>query len=320
MNPSEITLSLIRIKSVSGEEREVGKFLVNLLKSKFEVKTQTVGNSFNVIAMRGKPRMLLTTHMDTVPGDIEASEDSEYVYGRGACDAKGIIASMICAAEEALDEGIEDFALLFDVSEETDFSGVKEAIKELRPEFVVIGEPTNLKTGVGQKGLLGIRLSCYGKSAHGSMPEKGESAIEKLFETLSEIVDEARKAGVTLNVGKISGGTAINVVADYAEALIEIRYLEKSSKLYDLIKASGQIEVLYDYDPVGAINDTFNIEDGIIMPYFTEMYFWSKGAKCIVLGPGDFELAHTDNEKVSKKDLEKARQIYLDMIRQVLGR
>src|SRR3989338_568827 len=319
MNTSEIALSLIRIKSVSGEENEVGEFLVNLLKNKFDVRKQKVGKRFNVIATRGKPRVLLTTHMDTVPGNLEVGEDLEYIYGRGACDAKGIIASMICAGQDALDEGVEDFAMLFDVSEETDFSGVKKAANELNPEFVIVGEPTNMKIGIGQNGLLGIRLGCCGKASHGSIPEKGESAIVKLFDAISKIKNEAQNSVVTLNIGKVSGGTAINVVADYAEALLEIRYVRRPSKLFDLIKTLGRIDILYDYEPVGAVNET-PVGNDFIMSYFTEMYFWSKEAKCIVLGPGDFELANTDNEKIRKKDLEKARQMYLDMIKQVLGR
>lgn len=180
-----LTRDLLRIPSPSGDERGIGKFLVRRLKKSFNVKIQKVGNRFNILATKGETRLILTTHMDTIPKQLEIKEDDNYLYGRGACDAKGIIAAMICAGEEAIKKGLNNFGILLDVDEEKDFSGVKKAIKLINPGFVIVGEPTDFKIAIGQKGLIGIKIKCFGISASGSS-EKGISAIDKLIEILKK--------------------------------------------------------------------------------------------------------------------------------------
>ena len=104
----ELARQLLNIPSVSGEEKEIAEFLVDRLSRTFKVETQNVGNNFNILATCGKPDIILTTHMDTVPGLLEIKEDNDYLYGRGACDTKGIIAAMVCACEEAVKEGFNN--------------------------------------------------------------------------------------------------------------------------------------------------------------------------------------------------------------------
>jgi len=326
MNIIEFTKTLIEIPSESGNERQIGEFLAARLKNNFKITLQQVGERFNILATRGEPKLLLTTHIDTVPGILEIKEDFEWLYGRGACDAKGIIAAMIFAAEGAVKEGFTNFGLLFDVSEESDFSGIKEAVQLVNPDFVIVGEPTGLRIVIGQKGLLGIKVKSFGKAAPGSLPEQGISAITKIMKALNRLNNLVLPANeplgkTTLNIGQVQGGTAPNVVPDYAEAVVEIRTTISNNFIVDLVKkelSDEEIEILYNFESK-QIRDPnllkeLNLER-ITVPYFTEMYFWASKSPTIVLGPGEYSVAHTKKERINKKDLVKGKEIYFEIIK-----
>lgn len=323
MNPIALAKDLIAIPSPSGQEREIGLFLAERLRKHFRVTTQPIGDRFNILATAGEPKLLLTTHMDTVPGQLPVHEDEEFLYGRGACDTKGIIAAMVCAAEEAAAEGLTGFGLLFDVSEETDFSGIHEAVKLVSPDAVIVGEPTGLRVAVGQKGLLGVKVRCTGKAAPGATPEQGVSAIEQLIRALGELTraefpPHETLGRTTINIGIISGGTAANIVPDKAEAFVELRITAESSEVLDILRravTSGFLDVQYSFDPVLTADTAFlgNLQlPRTVVPFFTEMYFWPRA---IVLGPGDYSYAHTDKERIAKKDIVMAAACYRDIIR-----
>lgn len=313
----EITLlrDLIRIPSPSGEERELGIFLAQLLSKDFTVKRQQVGNRTNVLAQCGKARLLLTTHMDTVPGQLPIREDERFIKGRGTCDAKASMAAMISAASRAREEGLTDFGLLFDVSEETDFSGIKKAIQLAQPETVIIGEPTCLKIINGQKGLISAKITCTGRKAHASMPEKGKSAIDELLSLLNQVrkikFPKNKYGTTTLNIGRIIGGESANVVADKASCDLDIRTVTKNMMIIKKLQAiipRTSLNISASYEPV--------LRKGTIAPYFTEMYFWNKKVKeVIVCGPGNIDYAHSDKERVEKRELLNGTRTYLDMIR-----
>jgi len=325
MGVVELARDLIKIPSPSGEEKKAGLFIAERLKKNFDVKIQEIGDRYNIFAIKGKPNVVLTTHMDTVPKQIKINEDEINLYGRGSCDAKGILACMICACEEASQKGLDNFGMVFDVSEETDFIGILKAKDEINPEFTIVGEPTDFKIVFGQKGLIQLKIKCKGKSAPGSTPERGISAIDKLVEILGNIkklnFPEDNKLGkTTINIGKISGGSAPNVVSENAEATIEIRTTKPNEQIIKLVKKvvpNECLDINYGYEPV--LNENINfIEkfkfDKISVPYFTEMYFWAKKSKTIVFGPGKYEFAHTDKEQIRKEDLIKGKEIYLKMI------
>lgn len=328
MNAIELAKKLIRIPSESGQEQEIGSFLAERLKKNFEVTRQPVGNRFNVLAIQGKPILILTTHIDTVPKQLEIKEDNEWLYGRGACDTKGLMAAMILAAEQAVEEGLTNFGLLFDVSEETDFSGVKKALSLVNPEYVIVGEPTAFTMRIGQKGLLSFKLVCKGKAAPGATPEQGVSAIERLMDDLQRLLKiplpEDEKLGQScLNIGMIQGGSAVNVVPDYAEATIEIRTTEFNLLFLDRIRKAlrfAELEITSDFDFVILSElewvQPFNLKP-TISKGFNELYFWSQRSKAIVFGPGDYAYAHGDEEKIRKEDILKGQPIYLDMIRRL---
>ncbi len=325
MEVLKLARDLIKIPSPSGEEKEICNYLVKRLEKNFDVKIQKVGNRFNILAVKGYPKLILTTHMDTVPKQTSFNEDEIWIYGRGSCDAKGVIASMVCACEEALEKGIKDFGMLFDVGEETDFSGIKKAIDLVNPEIIIVGEPTSFKIVYGQKGLIQLKIRCKGKSAPGSTPEKGISAINILIEILKRLLSndypkDALLGDATLNIGKIAGGSAPNVVADYAEAVVEIRTTKPNKDILNIIEKivpQECLEITCNYEPILNNNISF-IEkfrfNKIVVPYFTEMYFWAKKGKVIVFGPGDYEFAHSDEERIKKEDLVKGKKAYLDMI------
>ncbi len=320
-----LTRDLLRIPSPSGNEKQVGVFLAKRLRKSFKVKLQKVGNRFNILATKGKPRLLLTTHLDTVSKELPLREDKKWLYGRGACDTKGIIAAMVCAAEEVVTLGRNDFGLLFDVSEESDFSGIQKAIKIVNPKRVIVGEPTDGKIVYGQKGLLGIKIKCKGKTAPGATPEKGISAINQLLSILEiirrkKLLEDSELGKTTINIGKISGGVAPNVVADSAEAIIEVRTICRNNKVKELLLkgiSKENVEILYNFEPTINRDKRFLADckgKKEIAPYFTEMYFWAKKAKAIVFGPGDYKYAHTDKEKIRKSDLIKGKKAYLEII------
>jgi len=325
MGVIELARDLVKIPSPSGEEKEVGLFIVERLKNNFDVKIQKVGNRFNILATKGKPNLILTTHMDTVPKQIKINEDEINLYGKGSCDAKGILACMVCACEEASQKGLNNFGMVFDVSEEADFAGILKAKDEINPKFTIVGEPTDFKIVFGQKGLIQLKIKCKGKSAPGSTPERGISAIDKLVEILESIKkinlpEDDNLGKTTINIGEISGGSAPNVVSESAEATIEIRTAKSNKEILQLLNEvvpNECLEVNYEYEPVLNENLDFIRKfqfDKISVPYFTEMYFWGKKSKTIVFGPGKYEFAHSDEEQIRKEDLIKGKEIYLKMI------
>ncbi len=336
---AELARDLIEIPSPSGEEAALGEYLVRRLKGRFEVRTEAVdGNRFNVLAVRGDPKVVFTTHMDTVPGALPVSLTRLALRGRGACDAKGPLAAMIAAAEEAADLGYTDFGLFFDVDEEADFRGISVAMgglaKGLSPKLVVVGEPTSLRLFVGQKGLLGLTLVSRGRAAHASTPEKGESAIMKLISALAELENMTWTRDVlygetTVNIGVIKGGSAPNVVADYAEAGVDMRIVpgdeEAASRIAGMLKGVS-LRAAFSYPAVRCAGK--EAEDMLlallsrkglnarpaITPLFTEMYFWNRRSPSVILGPGNPALAHTTEESVSIDELETAVSLYREIV------
>ncbi|RJQ15512.1 M20 family peptidase [Candidatus Woesearchaeota archaeon] len=317
MNPETLLKKLIAISSVSGNEEQIGNFLFSFLSSYFNVrKIYVAKNRLNIQATTGNPELYLASHMDTVPGKAIVREDKEKIYGRGSCDAKGCIASMICAAIALKKEGVTDFGLYFTVGEETDFCGAKKVPKE----FAIVGEPTNLFPEIGQKGLLGFNVTAKGKNAHGATPEKGSCAITKISEAVRILQEttfpESSLGKTALNIGFIQGGTAINTVPDKATISCELRTVKDNYRYKRILKKKLKgYSIMYktDYNPVMMSNKLQKTAEKTIGKKvkiargFTELYFWKKG---IIFGPGNPKKAHTDKEYIEKEQLEKAVMTY----------
>jgi acetylornithine deacetylase len=329
----ELTKTLVNINSVTGREAECAHFLSDRLgKLGFEVEAQSVdGVRCNVFATRGQPRVVLSTHMDTVPPFFEAREDADYIYGRGSCDAKGIIAAQVAAAQRLLGEGRSNFGLLILVGEETLSDGAHAA--NLAPrgsQYIINGEPTDNRLAVGSKGNLWFRLEVQGRAAHSAYPELGESAIEKLLDILADVRSlrlpyDPVFGPSTLNIGLISGGRAQNVIPDHAEADILFRSIPEPA---DVPNLRTRVEKLLDGRcKLTLVRDTPPLKLEAIEGYATQMVSFTTDlpsltnwGRPLLIGPGSIHEAHTEDEKVPKAELLKAVEIYVKLVRELLGR
>lgn len=334
MDPFALTRSLIDIESLTGHEKAVGEFLFVTL-SKLGAGTggliermEVSPERFNVLATWGQPMVTLSTHMDTVPPFFASSEDGELVHGRGACDAKGIIAAMICAAENLLTGGTRDFALLFVVGEEKDSLGALRAAKNSRgSKFVINGEPTENRLALGSKGALRYVLTARGRLAHSAYPELGESAIEKLLDLLAGIrrlplPHDSLLGQSTLNIGTLSGGRAPNVIADEAHADLMFRTVGDPepirAAMREVIGGRGELQEML-HTPALHLEALDGFET-MVAAYTTDIpNFSGKWGKPFLIGPGSVHVAHTAEERIPKKQLLDAISIYTRMTQQLIA-
>jgi acetylornithine deacetylase len=332
MHVFELTRKLIDIPSVTPEELAVGHYLSEILGdlcARFDGKlerTEVEPDRWNVFASFGEPIVTLSTHMDTVPPFIPSREDEEFIWGRGACDTKGIIASMITAAERLLEQGVRNVGLLFVVGEERNSAGAYHAAANPRgSKFVINGEPTENQLALGSKGALRYEVIARGKMAHSAYPELGDSAINKLLDALQAIraielpVDPVLGAS-TLNIGVIQGGRAPNVIPDEAKAEIFIRLVgDSASTRKALEEAVGDKAELKFVLEIPALRLT--AVDGLpttVVAYTTDIpAFSGKWGQPLLFGPGTIHVAHTLDERVPKKQLLEAVEIYQRLVRQL---
>ena len=331
MNLFELTKSLMNIPSVSGDEEAVGYFLRDYLESLgWTVELQEAEpKRNNIIAyLNDTPRVFLSTHIDTVPPFIAPTETDEKIMGRGACDAKGIVASQITAAENLRKEGIKDIGLLFTVDEEESSKGSRAAndlpIAE-KCEFLINGEPTDNDLAIGSKGSLRVLLKTKGIAGHSAYPETGESAIEKLLDVLEDI----RKTDLptdeffgetTLNIGTISGGLKTNVIAPFAEAGLHIRMVTELAPVMELLEKAvggrGELEIMSCSLPVKMLEvEGFNQK---VVRFTTDIPQLTNWGTPLLLGAGSILDAHTKDEFVLKKDLEKSVSLYENLVKRLL--
>jgi len=332
MNLFELTRRLIDIPSVSGEELEVGRFLASHLEGLgYSVELQEVGpGRANVLATAGRrARVVLSTHMDTVPPFIASGEDETHVYGRGSCDAKGIIAAQVSAAERLRREGFEELGLLFTVDEELGSLGARAADSHALAgecEYLINGEPTENKLAVGSKGSLRLRLSTEGRAAHSAYPERGESAIEKMLDVLSD-VRAARWprddffGETTCNIGTVRGGTRPNVIPAAAEAELQIRLVTPSSEVKSVLERIAEGRARVEYMSVAEPVRMLSVEgfEREVVRFTTDIPYLKSWGEPLLIGPGSILDAHTDGERVSKRELEESVELYTRLVKSLLA-
>jgi acetylornithine deacetylase len=326
----ELTRTLVNIESVSGNEKACAAFLRDYLAERnLQVELQPVApERANVLALRGTPDVVLSTHLDTVPPFFPAREDEEFIYGRGSCDAKGIVAAQVMAAERLIEEGGENFGLLFLVGEETVSDGAR--VANLSPrgaKYIINGEPTDNKLALGSKGILRVDIRTQGKMAHSAYPHLGESAIEKLLEILADVrrlplPDDPMLGPATLNIGMISGGRAANVIPDEAEAQVLIRTVDDAPELRQRIQRLLEGRCAYEF-----VRDTPALKleklDGFethVVAFTTDLPNLTHWGRPLLLGPGSISDAHTDHERVRKADLVRAVDLYCGLVRELKAR
>ncbi|MBM3811847.1 MAG: M20/M25/M40 family metallo-hydrolase [Acidimicrobiia bacterium] len=333
MNVFELTRKLIDIESITPNELAIGEYLAAYLSPLAErhggrvERIQVEPDRYNVLACFGNPLVTLSTHQDTVPPFIASSEDDDNIWGRGACDVKGIIASMILAAERLLEEGKSNFALLFVVGEERNSLGAYAASRDPRgSKFLINGEPTENRLALGSKGALRYEITASGRMAHSAYPELGESAIEKLLDALVRVravnlpVDEVLGPS-TLNIGTITGGRAPNVIPDRARAEVMIRLVgDPDSTRLAISEAVSGIAEAKEVLCIPAIHlgSVPGIETTVVS-YTTDIpAFGGAWGKPYLIGPGAIHVAHTSEERVPKKQLLEAIDIYQRMVKLLL--
>ncbi|HEY6846332.1 MAG TPA: M20/M25/M40 family metallo-hydrolase [Terracidiphilus sp.] len=338
LDPIRLTIALCQIDSTTYHEGAVGDFLADFLAERGWAVEQTPveqpeesateGERWNIYA--GKegetPDLVFSTHLDTVPPFIAPSEDEDFLYGRGVCDAKGIVAAQVAAGEALRAEGFR-IGLLFVAGEERDSAGAKAA--NLVPKgsrFLINGEPTDNRLALASKGALRAVIKSSGKMAHSAYPELGESAIHKLVEALGKIralrlptVEDVGPS--TLNIGLIRGGHAPNVIADNAEAQILIRLVCDSAQTRAAIEqaAEGLAEVDFTLEiPFVRLRAVEGLPT-MIAKFTTDIPQLSNWGEPLLLGPGSIHVAHTPHEKLAKKELQEAVELYIKVAKQLLS-
>jgi len=330
MNVFELTRQLIDIPSVTGDEAAAAQYLATFLRDlEYRVEEQIVeGDRINVLATTKAPsRIVFSTHIDTVPPAIPSSEDNEFIFGRGSCDAKGIIAAQVFAAERLRAEGIDQLGMLFTIDEELSSKGAQVANNHPMGRectYLINGEPTDNKLAIGTKGSLRFFISTEGRSAHSAYPEAGDSAIEKLLDILADIrkvswPNDPFFGETTCNIGVIHGGTRPNMIPADARAEIQIRLAVDVEEVRAIVeKAIGgraRIEYASEHDPVKLFYVS-GFEECVVR-FTTDVPYLSNWGKPLLLGPGSILDAHTDHERVSKRELEKAIELYVDLARKL---
>lgn len=344
MDVVELTRELVQIPSVTNEEGKVCEHVRDrLAESGWHVSTQVVppedevspnfkdSPRLNVLAKSrpdSTPRVVLTTHLDTVPPFIDLSEDEEHLFGRGTCDAKGIFAAQWVAAERLREGGHDDIALLGVVGEETDSLGAK-MVKQLLPkaDYLVNGEPTELVMASGAKGILSLALRWKGVPGHSAYPEVGLSAAHAMIQALdrllgAELPYEERFGKTTVNVGLLSGGVAPNVIAPHAEALVMIRLGAEKEKVLSEVKHLLGEEVHLEVRSWSQPHEIL-VPEGLpaaIVRFGSDIPYLSEIGRCLMVGPGSIHDAHTRNEKVKKRDLQLAVELYVRVAESLLDR
>ncbi len=297
----------------------------------YDVEMQEAApDRFNVIAtLAGAPVVVFSTHMDTVPPFIASREDDERIYGRGACDAKGIIAAQIMAAERLRSEAGGQVGLLFTVDEEMGSLGAQVANTQIRnpqPEFLINGEPTDNKLAAATKGSLRVALKTRGRAAHSAYPEQGESAIEKMLDVLADIRNcvwprDDSLGETTCNIGIISGGTRPNVIPEEAEAVLQFRLVGPAQSVRSLLEqridGRAEIEYLSEHEPIH-LHTIAGFEQCTVR-FTTDIPYLSAWGVALLIGPGSILNAHTDHESVGKQELLDAVDLYAEMARALLA-
>jgi acetylornithine deacetylase len=330
-DPIVFTRQLVDIESVTGNEAAAAQFLASSLESLgYRVERMPVQddriNVFAAPAGRPAPPLVFSTHIDVVPPWFPSREDDDNIYGRGSCDAKGIIAAQVAAAERLNRAGIPA-GLLFVSGEERDSLGAQVANKNPRgSKFLVNGEPTESRIALASKGALRVEVTARGKMAHSAYPELGESAIDKLLDALQalrtmQLPFNADIGPSTLNIGIIEGGRATNVIPDFAKAQLLYRLVTPSESLrrqiVEAVGNRGEVEFVLDIAYM-----RFRTVPGIptmTASFTTDIPTLGNWGEPVLFGPGSILVAHTDREFISKRELLDAVGAYEKIARHLLG-
>jgi acetylornithine deacetylase len=325
-----LTRSLVDIDSTTGQEREVGLWLAAFLRERgYIVEEQPIGDGrFNLYAHLGtRPRVVFSTHLDCVPPFFPSREERGLVFGRGSCDAKGILAAQVVAAERVRAAGESRVGLLFVVGEERGHDGARLA-NDRAPEgveYLIDGEPTDNRLGEATRGVLCVRLLAAGRAAHSAFPELGESAIDKLLDALMVVrglrLPEDPLLGRThYTVGVIDGGVAPNVVSPHASAELLFRIVGDGADVRDRLNVVDGLVSIEQVLEIPAVKmHTVSGFESAVFPYTTDIPLLTRWGRPLLIGPGSIHVAHTDEEHVAVDELQEAVHLYVSLAQRLLA-
>jgi acetylornithine deacetylase len=330
VDPIAITRALVDIDSTTGREGEAARWLAVYLRGRgYTIVEQPVSDGrFNVFArLHAEPRVVFSTHVDCVPPFFPSRLEGDVLFGRGACDAKGILAAQVAAADRLRTGGEDRVGLLFVVGEERGSDGARVA-NERAPDgvrFLVNGEPTDNRLGAATRGVLRVRLHAKGRAAHSSFPELGESAIDKLLDALMVIrglrlPDDQLLGRTHYSIGLVEGGVAPNVISPHASAELLFRTVGDAGPVRDaltVIENAVRVEHVLAM-PAVRMHTVPGFETAVF-PYTTDIPFLDRWGTPLLLGPGSIHVAHTDEEHVAVEELRRAVDLYVSLIKRLLG-
>jgi acetylornithine deacetylase len=337
----ELARQLIDIESTTGMEGEVGAWLASYLRGRgysvLEQPLEPLGRPpapgsrlpaprINVLAAVGEPEVVFSTHFDCVPPFFPSRVEDGVLYGRGACDAKGILAAQVAAAERLRAKGETRVGLVFVGGEERGSDGAKAANRiGSKSKFLINGEPTELRLGAATRGAFRVRLTAAGKAAHSGYPELGESAIDKLIDCLvalrtAEWPSDPLLGTTHFTVGLISGGVAPNVISPHAEAEVFFRTVGQHEPLRQVLHRTlgGRVKVEEILELPAMRMHTVPGFETAVFSYFSDIPFLSNWGTPLLLGPGSIHVAHTDREHIAIDELTRAVEIYATLAAKLL--
>jgi acetylornithine deacetylase len=330
MDALELTRALVALETPTGAEAPATDFLATTLsRVGYRVVRQPVSaGRHNLYAYREPPTLVFSTHLDTVPPHVPLREDAESIHGRGSCDAKGLAAAMVAAAETLAARGERRIGLLFVVGEENGSDGAR-AAADLGPRgrFLINGEPTENRLSIGQKGSLRVDLEATGRAAHSAYPEEGVSAIAALLDTIERLhrlplPSDPLLGPSTINLGLINGGVAPNVIPPAASAQLLIRTVAPTQPLKDAIRqlAGPGVTVAFPVElpfyKGGAAPAGW---ETTVVSYASDLPFLERWGERYQLGPGTIRVAHTSEEHIKKADLLRGVELYVRLASDLLS-
>jgi acetylornithine deacetylase len=331
MDVLELTRALVALETPTGSEQAATDLLDGVLRrAGYRTVRQPVSaGRDNLYAYRERPELVFSTHLDTVPPYLPLTEDGDAIRGRGSCDAKGLAAAMIAAAERLAGAGERRVGLLFVVGEENGSDGAKAAADfGPRGRFLINGEPTDNRLSVGQKGTLRVDLTATGRAAHSGYPEEGSSAIAALLDTIERIrhlplPHDPLLGPSTLNLGLVSGGVAPNVIPPHATAQLLVRTVEPTGPLKAAIRerlapgVSVAFPVELPFHKAGGAPPGW---DTTVVSFASDLPFLAGWGEGYQLGPGNIRVAHTAEEHILKSDLLRGVDLYVRLATDLLSR
>ncbi|MGE0041342.1 MAG: M20/M25/M40 family metallo-hydrolase [Vicinamibacterales bacterium] len=328
VDPVALTRRLVDVDSTTGREAEVAAVLAAYLRDRgYSVLEQPLdGGRANVIAAIGEPALVFSTHFDCVPPFFPSRVEGDLLYGRGACDAKGILAAQVAAAERLRAAGETRVGLVFVAGEERGSDGARAANQIASgSRFLVNGEPTDNRLGAATRGVYRARVTTSGRAAHSGYPELGESAIEKLVDLLVDLrgapwPEDDLLGRTHYTVGLVKGGVAPNVIPPAADAELTFRSVGDHAAiravLDQAVAGRALVEDVLHVPPVRL--ETRPGFETAVFSYTTDIPFLTRWGTPLLLGPGSIHVAHTDREHVSIAELEQAVGLYADLAKRLL--